>query len=35
MKTRPLNSLVPELKENGYANIDKYFAGFGESGIMC
>ena len=35
MKTRPLNTLVPELKENGYANIDKYFAGFGESGIMC
>ena len=35
MKTRPMHSLRPELKENEYYNFDIYFAGFGESAIMC
>ena len=35
MKTMPMNSLVPELKENEYEYIEPYFSGFGESAIMC
>ena len=35
MKTKPMKSLAPELKENEYEYIEPYFSGFGESAIMC
>ena len=33
--TIPMNSLIPELKEDEYEYIEPYFSGFGQSAIMC